>query len=184
MITLPEDDPSNEHWMSLYHSAVFLSKSLPKENGIAYSMNHFLELVEAVHRSDVVLKSREARPYFAAIVVKGLKEVQGDSVYFQGVRYGYFLLHLGLRYHQEGSLQEVLRMVTQAHANSLYLNLIIYRDVLGYIKKDIVGQRYDTLDDLRNDILKYFDKIRNSSIQTAKKQQTLLACCQVLHVFH
>lgn len=184
MITLPEKDTSNEHWMSLYHSALLLSKSLPKENGIAYAMNHFLEEVESIHRDAVVLKAREARPYFAAIIVKGLKETQGDSVYFQGVRYGYFLLHLGLRYHQEGSLQDILKMVTLAHTHSLQLNLIMYRDVLGYIKKDILGNRYTAPDALRNDILIYFDKMRRSSIETSKKQQTLLACCQVLHVFH
>lgn len=184
MITLPENDPSNEHWMSLYHSAVLLSKGLPKENGIAYAMNHFLELVDLIHRSDVVLKAREARPYFAATVLKGLKEVQGDSMYFQGIRHGYFLLHLGLRYHQESDLPSVLKMVTLAYTGSTHLNMLVYRDVLGYIKKDITGNRYATLDALRNDILIYFDKIHRASLETAKKQQTLLACCQVLHVFH
>jgi len=182
LITLPQNDPANVHWMNLYNSAVYLTKSLPKENGMAYAMQHLLDEVREIHNDEVTFQIREIRPYFAATVAKALQELQGDSVYFQGIRHGYFLLHMGLRYHLPSSLPSVLSLVTQAH--SLATDQVIYRDILGYIKNDIAGNRHASLDALRNDTLRYFDKIRRSSLKTKEKQQTLLACCFVLHCFH
>lgn len=184
MITLLENDPANGQWLNLYATAVFITKSLPKENGMHYAMQHLIDEVRDIHNDDIVFQIREIRPYFAAIVVKAMQETREESLYFQGVYYGYFLLHLGLRYHQQDSLQGVLRLVTQAHNYSQYRSAMIYRDVLGYIKKDIQGQRHASLDALRNDTLHYFDKIRRSSLRAKEKQQTLLACCHVLHCFH
>lgn len=182
MILLPENDPANGHWLNLYNSAVFLTKSLPRENGMTYAMQHLLDEVREIHNDEIVFQLREIRPYLAAIVVKALQETKGDSVYFQGIQHGYFLLHIGLRYHQQDSLLAVLRLVTQAHSHQL--GATVYRDVLGYIRDDIRKQRHASLDALRNDILHYFDRIRRSSLKTKEKQQTLLACCHVLHCFH